>query len=169
MESQNPLQNLPAALAQDVEYTGKLNQSAGQGAKFSLLMAMLAEDILSRPKFIDDEETSQQILQNEELSSPYPVTLLSAQTTSWLKMDTNTRLFSQNLADAQLWRTMHPEPLSLFNDAKRLDDEVVANCNYQTQLKLSAKEIPPTEIEVDETGLYDVLQSLDATPLLTTA
>ena len=167
MESQNPLHHLPAVLAQDIEFTGKLNQSAGQGAKFSLLLAMLAKDILSRPKFTEDD-TSNQTKYDENLTSSYPKAPLNADSTCWLKVNKNTELFNQNLHDAHLWRTMHPEPLSLFNDAKRLDDEVVANCNFQTQLKLSETPDTSTEVEVDETGLYDVLQSLDASPLLTT-
>ena len=55
---------------------------------------------------------------------------------------------------------MHPQPLSLYNDPKRLEDEVVANCDMHAQHRL--QDLNTVDIAVDETGLYDILQEMEA-------
>ena len=154
------------SLTKDLEFSGSLNRSAGQGAKFSLMLAMLAENMLTRPTFIHEQSTASGSESEPALASFYPKHYLKPKAHSWLNLNRTSQLLQDNLRDAQLWQTMHPEPLSLYNDNLRLADEVVENCGYHTQAKLAdAKELS-ANIEPDETGLYEILQSLQEQPLL---
>ena len=166
LEGQSQSHQVQLALKQDLELSGGLNRSAGQGAKFSLLMSMLAENILARPKIVGDDPSPSDTAALKSESSLYPQPPLKADDRSWSQMAMNTQLLQKNLKDAQLWLTMHPEPLSLYDDKLRLADEVVENCDYHTQLKLNASPQTTADIEVDETKLYDVLEGLASTPLL---
>ncbi len=62
-----------------------------------------------------------------------------------------------------LWQSMHPEPLSISNDAKSIPADIKANCSLATQLRLAAPQLH--QRRVDETGLFDVIEG--STSLLT--
>lgn len=139
----------------DLEWSGSINRAAAQGEKFALLIAMLSDDMLGRPtieKATPDEGYS------VDLANYYRRNPLSADTQDWKVVNQANKAFHQGVSDGRLWCTMHPQPLAMYDDKNRLDEEVLANCSHTTQQRL--KSPAPTSIHVDETGLYDVLESL---------
>ena len=149
----------PARVA-DREFDGEINRASAQGAKFSLLLAMLEQDYLHRPKLLASEtreETQGEIL--SELSH-YPSTPLKADSQHWAQANSPGKHIAQDsITSAHLWLVMHPQPLSLYNDVKRIDDDVIANCDIHTQQRQQA--LKNTDIAVDETSLYDILQGME--------
>jgi len=63
-----------------------------------------------------------------------------------------------DIARMKLLAYMRPTPLSLYNDAKRVDDDVVANCDLFTQSKL--KQVQQPDITVDPTMMYDAVKKV---------
>ncbi len=147
------LNNLP-----DAELSGEINRSIGHSAKFALMLAMLQPDVLARPHFDNSESDAENVLPELLVESHYPQPPLSTSEDDIRILLTTSSILQSNPQDALLWQTMHPEPLSLFNDAKRLADDVVYNSSYHTQQQL--KSPAPSELETDATGLYDILESL---------
>ncbi|GGF56862.1 VC2046/SO_2500 family protein [Alteromonas lipolytica] len=58
----------------------------------------------------------------------------------------------------RLWQAISPDPLSFYNDKKRLPPEVKHNCPYHTQLGLLAPRPDPVR-EADATLLADIIPS----------
>jgi hypothetical protein len=147
----------------DREFTGEINQATGQGAKFALLLAMLEQDLLQRPKLLARETNDEESAASKSISalSHYPPIPLKAEAWHWqqAKFASDT-IHQADIKRANLWLAMHPQPLSLYNDPKRLDDEVVANCDIHAQQRL--QDSNTTDIVVDETILYDTLQGMEA-------
>lgn len=141
----------------DLEWSGQVNRATGQGRAFALLLAMLESDVLERPKVIPIEDENP--VTDNALTSVYRRASLSAAAQDWTNAVENSQHFARNPADGLLFQTMHPQPLSLFNDPKRIDDEVLANCDYYTQTRLAT----PAEKQVteDNTQMFDVVEQLD--------
>ena len=160
--SQSNLKADQALLSSDFELNGTINRAASEGAKFALIMAMLEQDCIHRPHL----EPSKDINQKTDLETNlnfYRSSPLSANDEYWQTCQHTSQLIHQGqLQSAQLWLDMHPEPLSLYNKADVIDEDVIANCSMNTQTRLQqAKE---KVLKVDETGLYDILQDLDSIP-----
>lgn len=147
--------SLPISVKQDLEWSGALVQSVGDGAKFALLLSMMAPDVLTRPS-IHAQQESEAVTAG--LKSDYPQQPLSASERHWRQAAVAGKTLQHSVADAQLWHTMHPQPLSVYDDNKRIDDSVIANCDIHTQRRLNTP--PDSSITVDETQLYDVLNAL---------
>ncbi|MCV2885255.1 VC2046/SO_2500 family protein [Aestuariibacter sp. AA17] len=146
----------------DVEYTGSLNRASTQGASFGLLLAMLQQNILERPHI---EKAVQSANQNEgqfEHLKVYPTPALKADEKHFSDLHITSKLIHQNIQDAMLFQTMRPHPLSQYDDASHINDEIIANCDMYTQRRLrnAPDHQVDSEIQVDETKLYDVLESL---------
>jgi hypothetical protein len=148
----------------DREFNGEINQASRQGAKFALLLAMLEQDVLHRPKLLSSDNGNDA---NSEMNkallglSHYPPIPLKAETQHWQQANIISDTIHQtDIKQANLWLVMHPQPLSLHNELKRLDEEVVANCDVHTQHRL--QDLANTDINVDETELYDILQGMEA-------
>lgn len=146
------------AFQHDLEVSGSVNRAAGQGAKFALLLSMLEQDVLGRPR-IQVEEDTPPATQLEGLSC-YREPPLKAEPADIDNIVVTSKLLRSSGKDALLWQCMHPHPLSQHNDAKRLADEVIVNCDYYTQRRLAPQPAPDKEVDVDETLLYDVLENL---------
>lgn len=142
----------------DAELSGEVNRSIGQHAKFALMLAMLQPDVLARPHFECTTWDADNVIPEALAASAYPKTPLHTSTEDIEVLLATSSLMQSNPSDAMLWQTMHPEPLSLFNDAKRLADEVVYNASYHTQKQLQSPSA--SELETDATGLYDILEAL---------
>jgi hypothetical protein len=143
----------------DHELNGDINRASAQGANFALLLAMLEPDLLQRPHLAKDSKP------DTPPSSPpttvYPAYPLKAGADDWCTVThTSSLIQSGHLQSANLWLTMHPEPLSQYNDPKLLYGEVMANCSLPTQTRIRGP--LSSTLGQDETGLYDILQSLDA-------
>ena len=142
----------------DPEFTGELNRSIGQGAKFALMLAMLDGNMTERPYLEQDNPYPSMVGSDIVAFSHYRNNPLNTSEQDIVNLTTTNNLLKSQPRDALLWQAMHPEPLSLFNDAKRLADEVVYNCPYHCQLGLKAQK--QSRIEQDPTKLYDILESL---------
>ncbi len=148
-----------SALNTDRELNGEVNRAANQGAKFSLLMAMLEPNHLYRPK-IENPEHLQPDNHAQLPSHHYRSCPLGMNQQGWAKLDQTSRLIGMGLTQsAQLWLAMHPEPLSQFNDNSQLPVEVKVNCSFQAQSRLHNN--MDNEIQTDETALFDILQSIE--------
>jgi hypothetical protein len=143
----------------DLEFSGLLNRASSQGAKFALLLSMLQQNYLERPAVA---LVQQQITADDVAGlSHYPEVPLSTQSRDWRQGDiASSILHSDGIKSAQLWLAMHPQPLSLHNDVSRIDEDVLANCDIYTQQRQSNGAELEQEIEVDETGIYDLLQHI---------
>ncbi|QHJ13296.1 hypothetical protein FX988_03557 [Paraglaciecola mesophila] len=153
----------------DLEFSGALNRASQQGGKFALLLSMLQQDILARPRIgsVNTETSGVE----EEITSYYPESQLQAHAQDWLLADTTTEiLHADGIRSAQLWLAMHPQPLSLHNDAFHIDDDIVENCDMYTQNRYAAHSAGyantsesnghDNEITVDETGIFDLLEEI---------
>lgn len=155
-----PISNTGALLASDIELNGSLSQASSQGAKFSLLLAMLQQDYCARPTIQSQRPEQQQADSQLASLSCYRQPPLKASAEFWQQAVTTCQLVHQGaMGSLHLWQAMHPQALSQFNDVKRLDQEVVMNCALPTQLKLQQAE--QNQLAVDETALYDVLQTIE--------
>ncbi|MDU0354177.1 VC2046/SO_2500 family protein [Paraglaciecola aquimarina] len=155
---QTPLTGLDPVIVRDRELNGEINRASAQGAKFALLLAMLEQNNLYRPTLyeppaVELDKTTASTLHFYR-SSP-----LMADAESWQNISQTRMLVSAgHIHSAQLWLAMHPEPLSQFNNPLQIEAQVMANCSYPTQNRLQQK-IDNT-IDVNEAGLYDILQEL---------
>ncbi|MEP0356085.1 VC2046/SO_2500 family protein [Paraglaciecola sp.] len=145
-------------LSSDFELNGDLNRASQQGANFALLMAMLEPNSLHRPRFEQSDSAQTLLVDNSELCH-YRSSQLEASQEYWQGCNNAAKLItSGSLASAQLWLAMHPEPLSHYNNALRLDDDVLANTSMYTQSRMKSQ--TDKGIKVDETGLFDILDEL---------
>lgn len=163
LDSVNTSQSDPnasqALLSSDFELNGTINRAASAGAKFALMMAMLDQDCLHRPHLEPSKEINQHPNVETNLNY-YRSSPLSANDKYWHTCQYTSQLIHDGqLQSAQLWLDMHPEPLSQFNKADVIDAEVIANCSINTQTRL--KQAKDKVVNIDETGLYDILQKLD--------
>lgn len=148
-----------AVLSSDYELNGTINRAASEGAKFALILAMLEQDCTHRPQIEKQKETNQ-IPEVENDLNHYRSNPLSASDAYWQTCQQTSQLIhGGQMQSAHLWLAMHPEPLSLHNQAHSINEEVVTNCNFNTQTRLQREK--QNMMSVDETGLYDILQKLD--------
>lgn len=142
---------------------GQLNRASSDAAQFSLLLAMQESDISERLRF--QSEDNNQIFVQGVPANYYRNSPLSADEQSLKNCQIEKNLLHQNQLDASLWRAFHPQPLTVKNDKKHIDEEVITNCSYNVQRKLRSSVLAQNPVEntlpVDETGLYDILQSLN--------
>lgn len=147
----------------DLEFDSRLNIAlSGQGhAKFSLLLSMLEQNYLQRLSFVESAEESPEdsrdtFLKSLELS---PSTPLKAEEAHWQSQNKIGELLHQgDFANCRLWLSAHPTPLSISDDPLKIPEDVISNCDLYIQNRFIKD--TPKEVEVKETGLYDILQSL---------
>jgi hypothetical protein len=135
-----------ALLSSDYELNGTINRAASEGAKFALM--------------VDATKEIDQIAEVTSDLNYYRSNPLSANDAYWQTCQhTSQLIYSGQLHSAQLWLAMHPEPLSQYNKPDAINEDVIANCSVNTQTRMQqAKE---KVINIDETGLYDILQELE--------
>lgn len=152
-----------ALLGSDYELNGTINRAASEGAKFALILAMLEQDCTHRPQI--DKPKQQDSLEALKALNYYRSSPLSANDTYWQTCHhTNELIHQGQLSSAHLWLAMHPEPLSQLNNPDEIDEDIIANCSVNAQARLhQAKQ---KVMQVDETGLYDILQRLEPENLL---
>ncbi|MEI8647605.1 hypothetical protein P4S73_06050 [Paraglaciecola sp. Hal342] len=75
--------------------------------KFALLLSMLQQDILARPRI--GPVNAEASWPEDEVTSYYPESHLQALAQDWLLADTTTEiLHGDGIRNAQLWLAMHP-------------------------------------------------------------
>lgn len=154
----------PVSSQLDLEFCGSLNRASSQGAKFALLLSMLQQNYLERPSVARPNNARQDDSPpTDDIAglSLYPKVPLSARIQDWQYADTASAIMhNDGIKSAHLWLAMHPQPLSLHNDVCVIDEDVLANCDIHTQQRHKNDVELEQEIEVDETGLYDLLQQI---------
>ncbi|MGJ8679858.1 VC2046/SO_2500 family protein [Paraglaciecola sp.] len=152
---------LDPVIINDRELNGEINKASTQGAKFSLLLAMLEQNHLHRPVLQEVPEPELNIADAAFLHH-YRSSTLKADVESWAYINSTSQMInSGHIQDAHLWLAMHPEPLSQHNDPLHLSEEILANCSYPTQNRLQQNK--EKILKVDETGLYNILQEMEVT------
>ena len=148
-----------ALLLNDYELNGTINRAASEGAKFTLMMAMLEQECIHRPHIEASKQINQMVGVENDLHH-YRTIPLSANDSSWQTcQQTSELMHTGQLLSAQLWLAMHPEPLSQYNQSYKIDKNVIANCSINTQTRM--QQANEKVIKVDETGLYDILHTLE--------
>ncbi|BDX06759.1 VC2046/SO_2500 family protein [Planctobacterium marinum] len=128
----------------------------GTQSEFALLLSMMQQDLTQRLKLEgEDEQQSVGLIPIEKFNF-YPAVPLKTENTHYVRQQQFAEAIHRNdLPSAKLLAYMHPTPLSLHNDVKRIPDDVTANCDVFTQMKI--KNLQGEDIKVDETLLYDVI------------
>lgn len=147
-----------SARLHDIEYNGELNRATQQGAKFALLLSMLEQNALFRPHIAADPKV--ELASDMQSLSYYRSAPISATSAYWHKV-VQTEHFIQagELDNAKLWLAMHPEPLSLLNDAKHIPQEVFENCSLAVRHRFATAN--SNEVQQEPAGLYDILQEIE--------
>lgn len=121
---------------QDAEFNSSVNRAALQAGsvQFKLVLATLEQNLLNRIRLADSDEKNSVETADFGVTNFYPEIPLKPDNQTWRRLDiTRGYISAGDLSNAKLWQIMHPEALSLFNDANRLDDQVVANSSFFTQ------------------------------------
>lgn len=141
------------------ELTGRLNRASGQGAVFSLYLAMQMQPGAVHPGYaqtpdapVDDAAVLQQLNQYRRAPLATDAAHLSALAYSSILVA------GHDIAGMHLWQAMHPDPLAMVNDKAKIAPEVVANCSLPTQLRQYQDIQHDTAIPCDETLLNDVVE-----------
>ncbi len=160
----------------DSEWRGDIAKATtSSSADFRLLVSMLQQNVMKRPSIhsnTDSQEDSRAITLSQ--LPAYPHHPLSATSAHYDQATVTNELIHQgDLTSIRLNFAMAPPPLSRFNDAHRIDDEVVANSNIECQTQLaesqgshSQNEIESANAESHEPLLFDMLEALGKKPML---
>lgn len=154
------------AKVSDIEFRSDLSKALtkpGGNGEFGLLLAMLHQDYLQRTRVATGNERDVLGYYESMLNSIdfYPKTPLATEEQHWRQQQAITAAVHQlDLSNARLLHCMHPGPLSVFNDVTKVSEEVLANCDLHAQQRY--RESVDREIEVDETGLYEVIEETQA-------
>lgn len=171
MEQDSLLQDVVSRLRR-AEFDGALAKTLekkGQG-EFALLLAMLQQDVTAQLQFTDSPEEGIVGHLPIEKFNFYPQVPLSTEEKHYTQQTAFAQaVHREEVTTAFLLGCMFPSPLSLHNDAKRIDDNTLANCDVFTQARVRAKQaaqlsesaeqndIHADNLEVDNTLLHDVI------------
>lgn len=138
---------------------GKALRHGGQ-SDFALLLSMMQQDLTQRLKLEEEGNQQQPVgLIPIEKFNFYPKVPLKTEAEHFIKQQQFADAVKRNdLPSAKLLAYMHPTPLSMHNDVKRIPDDVTANCDVFTQMKI--KSLQGENIKVDETLLYDTIKEV---------
>ncbi|MEM7420965.1 MAG: VC2046/SO_2500 family protein [Pseudomonadota bacterium] len=146
------------------ESSGILSKATSQGALFSLYLAM-QQHALAEPIHINSADTlndnkSGSIDSTLEALNHYPKAKLEATPSDWKNMSVLSELMKTDIATARLFHVMNPQPLAQTNNKLRLPDDVIDNCSYGTQKRVT--KAYSSTIDEDNTMLFDVVEQSHA-------
>ena len=140
------------------ELTGRLNRASGQGAVFSLYLAIQMQPGAVHPGYtqapekpVDEAAFLQQLNQYRRPPLATGAAHLAALAYS------SELVAREDVAGMHLWQAMHPDPLSAVNDADKIPPEVMVNCSLPTQLRQYQDASQYTSKSCDETLLDEVI------------
>jgi hypothetical protein len=140
---------------QDPELNGRLSSALLTGHDFAYWLALLGPWADERLKVVTsslESNTQEHLLP----ANYYRQSPLAAPVDHVVTANIRSQLLQHSpLAGFRLWQSMHPEPLSLHNDALRLDDEVVENCELHVRQRLNTS--LDTSIIPDPTLLESII------------
>ena len=139
------------------EWQGSLGRATGEGALFSLYLAIQMQPGAPAARFETTpaptfDETAFLTSLNHYRRAPTSAQPASLSTVGVYSQLTQT----QDMATLSLWRAMHPDPLAIADNPTRLEPQVVANCSLATQLKLRENH-RDAAWQCDETQLDDII------------
>ncbi|MDM7861004.1 VC2046/SO_2500 family protein [Alteromonas sp. ASW11-36] len=113
------------------EYSGQLCRAVQQGQNFAYYLAAINSNLFSSPKLATPVEPE---LRGEGIENHYRSAPLDAKSADFEHLRISSELIAnQQVNQLLLWQCMHPDPLAVKNDPSRIDDEILANCHWQTQ------------------------------------
>lgn len=123
----------------DPELNGNVSRALLSGHDFAYWLAQLGPWADERPSLKSNTGDKEDI--NPSLPSNfYRQSGLEATPKDFFALSVQSQLLQQpELNGFRLWQSMHPEPLSLFNDPLRLDDEVIENCESHVRRRLKSE------------------------------
>ena len=131
-------------LVHELQLGEQLNESvhSDRRADFSLLLAMLTDDVQSHsqfslPKTVSDVKISNDsVLRKEfELPEKAPLSIDENQTTSIFNQ--SALIQSNNLAELHLSNVLSPKPLAFRDDKKHITQQVLSNTSLYCQKKFN--------------------------------
>ena len=146
-------------LVHELQLGEQLNESvhSARRADFSLLLAMLADDVQSHsqfslPKTVPDvKNTNDATLRKEfELPENAPLSLDENHTTSIFNQ--SELIQSNNMAELHLSNALSPKPLAFRDDKKHITQQIISNTSLYCQKKFNQKR-DNEEIDSDITRL----------------
>ena len=150
----NPLAEI---VLPDREWSGQLARAAGSGALFSLYLSMHCQPGAEPLKLIASEENTDSSDNGLLGLNHYRRPRLNAADSDYKNAVMSSVMAHSGISAAlSLWQSMHPEPLSITNNARSIPADIKANCSLATQLRLTSP--PINQKQVDETGLFDVIE-----------
>jgi len=127
-------------LIHELQLGTQLSQSVqhGRRADFSLMLAMLSDDIREHSQFLlphseveNNEESEQKLRKYFQLPKPAPLAIQNTQDIK--KFNQAHFILEQRVADLHLQNTLLPLPLALRDDVKYIEPEILANTSMHTQ------------------------------------
>ena len=124
-------------VSHDLEFNGKIASALHNGHDFAFWLAQLGPWVDERPQIEKQEVES---VEATTTRSYYRNPSLAADNKDFDNIQVQSHLINQQAPNAlRLWQSMHPDPLSLYNDATRLDDEIIENCELHVRERLQQK------------------------------
>lgn len=143
-----------------LEWRGKLAGSAGRGSLFSLYLAMHASGSDPVISIREDEHEGRDLTAALISLNHYRRAPLAADDNSATKLrPLSEAINSSAFASARLWAAMHPDPLSLTDDVKRIPPEVYANASLAANQRRQQQNI--VNVDQDPTLLTDLIDEAD--------
>ncbi|MEW9796851.1 VC2046/SO_2500 family protein [Alteromonas sp. CYL-A6] len=143
-----------------LEWQGKFADAAGNGALFSLYLSLQYGANVGRPSITPVAEARVTDDRFPERLNTYRRPPLKASDSSFRASHQKSSLLnSRHSRDVLLLETCCPEPLSMYNDHKRIPDDVLANCSLATRQRL--QQAMPV-LEEDNTLLEEVIEQARA-------
>ncbi len=140
----------------NLEWSGALSASAGKGALFSLYLAMHCQPGHEPVRIHSEAENASSDAAALDHLNHYPRAPLGADDAAFQRLLVTGNLINQrDISSVNLWQAMHPDPLSIRNNAKHIPADVIANCSMATQMKLQVAS--STTVNADETLLTDII------------
>ncbi|MCU7554205.1 VC2046/SO_2500 family protein [Alteromonas sp. ASW11-19] len=142
-----------------LEWQGKLAQAAGQGASFSLLLALQLGSGVPPAQVLSQEEEAVSDSNFPARLNYYRRPPLDA-SEGGVNQTTSRLLSSGTVDDARLWQCMHPDPHTLRNDSKKLSADILSNCSLATQ-QAHQKTVTADTIDEDPTLLDELVKQAE--------
>ncbi|WP_100657405.1 VC2046/SO_2500 family protein [Alteromonas flava] len=131
---------LESIVQRDPEYTGQVSRALHSGHDFGFYLAQLNTQITERLRIQSDSLDESAHTNADKPPHYYRHSALQAKDEDFQAVAQSAQLLQrQNRADLLLWMCLHPDPLSLHNDSKRIDPEVIANCELHAQRRQQEK------------------------------
>jgi len=155
-------------LVNEIQLGNRLGKAVSErrGGDFSLMLAMMSQNVLDHGEFclprdaVGAIEVDEQLLRQQLGLAPstrYDIDENSAVDAILLGVD----LHTEGMSEVKLKGYLTPEPLAMQDDANHIPSEVLANCEQVATTRFySGQERVSEPLEHNEAGLYEVLQQI---------